>query len=215
VAPPFAGDYRLRFGALAFIAAAHAAVALWLLASHMVISRLAATPAMVAILHPAPARQLPEVVPIPAPRIREQLPSPPFPAVEIRISAAPLPATISRPPAAPPAAATPQVAAEPAPVEPPRADLAYLDNPAPRYPALSRRQGEQGRVLLRVRVNAAGGVEAVEVRASSGFERLDAAALEAVRHWRFVPARRGREALEGWALVPIDFHLDGGTRRAS
>ena len=56
-------------------------------------------------------------------------------------------------------------------------------------------------------VSAAGAAERVEVKASSGSPRLDDAALEAVRRWRFVPARRGADAVAGWALVPVVFEL--------
>ena len=95
-----------------------------------------------------------------------------------------------------------------APAEAPRFDVTYLNNPAPSYPTLSRRMREQGRVLLRVRVNAAGDPEEVEVSASSGSERLDRAAIDAVRRWRFVPARLGAEAIAGYAMVPVLFKLD-------
>jgi protein TonB len=116
----------------------------------------------------------------------------------------------------PVAAAPPQppvvVAPSPSPatvLEPPRFDLAYLNNPAPAYPPVSRRLREQGRVLLRVRVTVDGRAEAVEVKTSSGSARLDAAAAEAVRLWRFTPARQGGEPIAGYALVPIDFELTG------
>lgn len=70
---------------------------------------------------------------------------------------------------------------------------------------MSRRLGEKGRVLLRVFVSAAGRAERVEVKASSGFERLDFAARESVAGWRFVPARCGDEHVAAWVLVPISF----------
>jgi protein TonB len=47
----------------------------------------------------------------------------------------------------------------------------------------------------------------IEIRTSSGSGRLDEAALEAVRRWKFVPARRGDEAVEAWVLVPVAFSL--------
>jgi protein TonB len=93
-------------------------------------------------------------------------------------------------------------------IEPPRYDMSYLNNPPPAYPNLSRRMKEQGRVILRVLVNASGAAEDVEVRASSGSVRLDRAAIDAVRRWRFAPARRGAETVAAWALVPILFQLD-------
>lgn len=92
-------------------------------------------------------------------------------------------------------------------VDPPRFDMAYLNNPTPIYPPLSKRLHEQGKVLLRVRVSADGTAEKIEIQVSSGASRLDNAAVDAVKQWRFIPARRGDEATAGWALVPIDFHL--------
>lgn len=107
------------------------------------------------------------------------------------------------------AVAAPSAHADAPSINPPRFDLAYLDNPAPRYPAISRRGREEGRVMLRVRVSDAGTVEAIDVQASSGFARLDEAALAAVRRWRFVPARSGGQPVAGWAIVPIHFQLTG------
>ena len=90
----------------------------------------------------------------------------------------------------------------------PRFDAAYLNNPRPEYPRIARRMGEQGRVLLNVLVNAAGNAEKVEIRTSSGHARLDQAAREAVQRWKFVPARRGDEAISAWVIVPISFVLE-------
>ena len=64
-------------------------------------------------------------------------------------------------------------------------------------------------MVLRVLVSAAGAPERVEVRASSGSPRLDGAALETVRRWRFVPARQGTDAVSAWVLVPLSFSLEG------
>lgn len=93
-------------------------------------------------------------------------------------------------------------------VVPPRFDAAYLQNPEPGYPILSKRLGEEGKVILRVLVNPEGLAEQVEVRQSSGHARLDQAALVTVRRWRFTPARRGAERLAAWVLVPLSFQLD-------
>jgi len=81
----------------------------------------------------------------------------------------------------------------------------YLDNPKPPYPQLSRRYGETGLVRLRVYVSANGRAERVEIDQSSGFERLDTAARNAVFGWRFTPARRGNERVAAWVLIPISF----------
>ena len=64
-------------------------------------------------------------------------------------------------------------------------------------------------MVLRVLVDAAGNARQVELRTSSRFERLDEAALEAVRRWRFVPARQGDRPVAAWVLVPIVFTLEG------
>ena len=138
----------------------------------------------------------------------------PTPRQIIAVTAAPStsPAVISVPTqlAAPPApvAAVPGQAT-PAAVSAARFDAAYLNNPAPAYPMLSRRLREEGEVMLRVLVAADGQPKRIEVRTGSGSERLDRAAEDAVARWRFVPARRGDTAVEAWVLVPIVFKLKG------
>jgi len=74
---------------------------------------------------------------------------------------------------------------------------------------LSRRLREEGQVMLRVRVSPDGQPNRIELRTSSGSDRLDRAAEEAVSRWRFVPARQGDTAVEAWVLVPIVFKLKG------
>jgi protein TonB len=93
--------------------------------------------------------------------------------------------------------------------QPAGSNAAYLRNPAPLYPEAARRSGEQGMVTLRVRVARDGAASSVAVERSSGSPHLDAAAQEAVKAWRFTPARRGADAVESWMLVPIVFRLDG------
>lgn len=95
------------------------------------------------------------------------------------------------------------------PVTPPVFNVAYLRNPPPRYPLAARRNGEQGTVLLKVLVSAEGLPLRVELDQSSGSSYLDAAAQDAVRTWRFVPARRGAQNIEDWARVPVTFRLEG------
>lgn len=96
----------------------------------------------------------------------------------------------------------------PAPLVAPRFDADTLQNPKPIYPPMSRRLGEEGKVVLRVRVGVQGVPLAVDVRQSSGHPRLDDAARAAVERWRFVPARQGDEAVEASVLVPLHFTLD-------
>jgi TonB family protein len=77
----------------------------------------------------------------------------------------------------------------------------------PRYPESARRDGKEGRVLLRVLVNEEGRTASVQVNRSSGVESLDQAALEAIKRWRFSPARLGDRPVESWVRIPIDFRL--------
>jgi protein TonB len=91
----------------------------------------------------------------------------------------------------------------------PSFNAAYLNNPAPKYPSVSRRLGEQGLVLLRVQVTADGAAESVELQTGSGSNRLDQAALEAVKKWQFVPAKRGEQSVSASVVVPIRFSLEG------
>lgn len=89
----------------------------------------------------------------------------------------------------------------------PRYGGADLANPAPRYPYLARRRGQEGRVILRVLVGAAGDAKAVSIRRSSGYRLLDEAALKAVGAWRFVPARVAERPVAGAVDVPVSFRL--------
>jgi len=94
-------------------------------------------------------------------------------------------------------------------VTPPVYDAAYLSNPVPRYPLAARRNGEHGTVTLRVRVTREGAAAQVSLQHSSGSPHLDRAASDAVKNWRFVPARQGAQTIEAWVLVPVVFRLEG------
>lgn len=148
--------------------------------------------------------------------------APPKPKPKSKPKAPPVQrATAPRPQPAPTADSTPTEAPPgkdtarnetpmPPAVSAPRFDAAYLNNPSPAYPPLSRRLGEEGRVLLRALVDADGRTREVQVEVSSGHARLDRAAQEAVARWRFVPARRGDEPTHAWVRVPISFMLEQG-----
>lgn len=182
---------------------------------------LAAAPIMVELITPPkvePRVQPPvEIIP-PKPRpkrVAKPLPTPPEPSPVVTAPVeTPTPAELAPPPEPPPPPPAPVAIATPAPapvvaVTPPIFNADYLDNPAPRYPPLSRRSREQGRVLLRVLVTPGGSAQEIEVRDSSGHPRLDDAAREAVRQWKFVPAKRGDEPVAAWVLIPVSFKLEG------
>jgi protein TonB len=77
----------------------------------------------------------------------------------------------------------------------------------PRYPESARTAGIEGVSLLRFVVLADGLVGTVNVEKSAGHPDLDRAAIEAVRTWRFEPARRGKEAVAVWVTIPVRFQL--------
>ena len=177
---------------------------------------LAAAPVMVSLITPPkiePPKPKVEVPPKPRPVVMKPLPKPePLPLITAPVEV-PSPSPIVVPPPPPPPAPAPVVAAPviapPVVMTAPIFAADYLDNPAPAYPAPSRKAGEQGRVILRVLVNPGGTADEVQVRTSSGFLRLDEAARDSVRRWRFVPAKRGGEPVTAWVLVPVSFRLDG------
>lgn len=108
-----------------------------------------------------------------------------------------------------PAGATHELAEPPElPVTPPVGNAAYLHNPPPRYPQSAQEEGWEGRVVLRVHVDAGGHPVEVRLHASSNHDVLDNAALAAVRQWSFVPAKRGSTPTDGWVDVPLDFRLN-------
>jgi protein TonB len=88
----------------------------------------------------------------------------------------------------------------------------YRSNPAPEYPAVARRRGYEGTVVLEVLVNRDGKVADLRLFQSSGHASLDQTALSSVKGWVFEPARRGDAPVEMWVRIPVCFRLkEGGT----
>jgi len=102
--------------------------------------------------------------------------------------------------------------APPAPPPPPKiipaSAVQYLEPPAPEYPRLSKRNGESGRVMVRVFIDIAGMPRNVQISTSSGVARLDDAALAAVQKARFKPYTENGQPTAGWTYVPINFELE-------
>jgi len=178
-----------------------------------------------------PAEVLSEFITPPAPKV--ETPAPPRPAVkpqEVRPQRTSVAAPLALPTAQPdptPAPVAPAVALSPpapmatapaaaevsAPPAPPRMELPsssadYLNNPKPPYPSMSKRMGEQGKVVVRVLIGVDGTAQKAEIRTSSGFDRLDQAALDTVLRWRYVPGKRGGVPEAMWFNVPINFVLE-------
>jgi protein TonB len=207
------GARRPRAPMVAAIVLLHAGLIAALVTLDVVPVRKAAPAPLVVTLMPeqiapppeAPAPPKPEIAPVrPAPT---QIVAPP-PVVVVPVAAPVQVATVAAPTPTPAvAAAAPSAAPAPAPVTPPDAFAGSLDNPAPRYPVESRRRREEGTVRLRVVVTADGRVKEIGVARSSGFDRLDDAALDAVRKWRFQPGMQAGTPVEALGFVSIPFKL--------
>lgn len=178
----------------------------------------AAIPAQAVVKKPILAQkqavQKPASKPIPKPAPR--VPRPPTPKATPIAKAEPVTAPSAS--ATPVAANAPQGDSGSAPVKSqqsgngagssaPIARDARLNNPEPPYPYESRRRGEEGRVILKVRVAANGTAASVEVDKSSGYRRLDMTARKTVSRWRFIPAKQNNAAVEAWTKVTILFQL--------
>lgn len=200
-------------GGLAIVVVLHAALLAALWSMNVIKIPPEFTTLMVRVIQPEPPKP-PEVTPPkpqpvakqPAPQPQPQVQEPPPPpTVLAATTGGASPAGVAAPPREAPPPAPP--APPPAPLVEPRFDADYLDNPAPVYPAMSRRMEETGKTVLRVYVEPSGKPSQVQVKSSSGSPRLDQAAQDAVWRWKFVPARRGAEAVAAWVLVPIVFNL--------
>lgn len=200
-----------RSGLLGIVIGLHVGIFLLILAAKTIAPQIMEMPLVVDLLQAPEMEKPPEAKPLPVvkPQPVKQRPTPtpktPTPAIETTTS------TVAAPSA--PAVAAPDPKPAPAapaaePVSQARFDADYLRNPAPAYPPLSRRMGEEGKVILRVSVNPQVTADSVEIRTSSGSPRLDEAAQKTVRNWKFIPAKRGDAAVQSWVLVPIIFKLE-------
>ena len=174
------------------------------------------------VAKPLPVPPRPQPVAAPAPTPQPQ-PSPSKVSTPTEVAQAAPVAPVSAPtaptPPAPRAEATPAPAPpSPAPVvtAPSKTDVSIpasysASNQKPIYPNMSKRLGEQGTVVLRVLVKADGSAGEVEVKSSSNYSRLDQAAIDAVKTWRFNPAKIDGKATDEWYQVPIPFKLQSSS----
>ncbi len=163
---------------------------------------------------PTPPPPQPQPAPVPK-RVTPPVPRPaPQPVAIADPTPSPTAATGTtepQPPAPPPQ--TPMVVAEPAPPAPPKIELPsssadYLNNAPPPYPPLSKRLGEQGKVIVRAFIEVNGTASKAEIRTSSGYERLDQTALQTVLKWRYIPGKRAGVPEAMWFNIPINFVLE-------
>lgn len=197
-------------GIVAAIFLAHGALGWVLLQVDAVRETLtAAAPIMFSLVEPEtkppvppPPRPIPKVAP-PAPVIATTAATPTSDFVVAESE-----------PEIPSVTATPAVAQpEPAPAPPapkliPASAIEYRVPPPLEYPRASRKLRESGRAIVRVFVDETGLPRVVQLRTSSGFQRLDEAAMAAVEKARFKPYMENGQATAGWALIPLDFDLE-------
>jgi protein TonB len=161
----------------------------------------------------SPAAQQPRSTPVstPLPTVSKQAEASPSAPVMAPV-VAPIIAAANSAPATPSAPAAAPSASVGKPAAPslvlPSSDADYLNNPPPAYPRMSKRMGEQGTVIVRVFIGLQGTAEQAEIRTSSGYDRLDKAALETVQRWRYVPGKRHGTSEAMWFNVPVRFVLE-------
>lgn len=152
-----------------------------------------------------PARTKAEATKKPAPKVKPTRKPHPKPVEKQEVPRTPVAEPVSHTPTVLQTAA---VTASESRLSAPQFYADYLHNPDPKYPLMSRKRREEGEVQLRVRVDAQGHPETVQIQVSSGHPRLDQAASSAVKQWRFVPARQGGLNVAAWVVVPIQFNLE-------
>jgi protein TonB len=208
LSPRFGSDFaNWREGPLrlSVVIGAHLLV-LFLLAYNYAITPTLSLPApiMVSLIKSTEPTPVPPIE-IPKPK-QVKLPDP-TKKILVAETTRPSPVDAVAPPDPEPPAPAPQASDIDQAIILPDVNAAYLDNPKIPYPPLSRRAGEQGKLYLRVVVNTQGLVDAIEVSRSSGFSRLDSAALDAVRKWKFNPGRQGSRVVVASVIVPVSFSL--------
>lgn len=170
----------------------------------------APTPPQPAPTQPQPVAR-PATTPAPAalPAATQAEPSPNAPTATLAQPSTAAPASLAvaaGTPQATPASTTPAPA--PAKVELPNASASYLNNPKPPYPALSKRLGEEGKVVVRAWIDTNGRATQAEIKTSSGYDRLDQTALQTVLNWRYIPGQRAGVPEAMWFNIPLNFVLE-------
>jgi protein TonB len=168
------------------------------------------------LVEETPPPPLPEPTPIPTP---EPTPPPPEPTPEEIVTAKESP-EVAQPTPEPTPIATPAPTPKPTPkpeprVQKPRPAAAInvpkpvvIQNTPPSYPEIARRNGWEGRVLVRVEVSADGRPLSTSIAKSSGYGVLDQSALRAVKSWRFQPRTVAGIPTAGSVEVPVNFALN-------
>lgn len=173
-------------------------------------------PTISGILLPPPAIEKAKPVekplekPVEKPKVKPKPVKPPLPKGPVSERAVQAPKPVVTPPKT--AKKTAEPSAKPKEIAPqlqlPSTEATGIHNQAPVYPKLSRKRKEQGTVLLLLLVNSLGQVAEIKIKQSSGFDRLDQAALQAVKKWQFSPAKQDGKAIDYWYEMPMNFSLN-------
>lgn len=159
----------------------------------------------VALAPPPPAAPRPQVKPSVS-KTEKPMPTPPVEAAPVKPVS---PAAVEEARAQ---ESTPKVAAAPVLAAPvftvPKVDASFKGNPLPTYPTMSRRLGEQGTVVLMIRITPSGAASEVQVLQSSGYNRLDRSAIDAIEQWKFIPASQDGQAVAAWYEWRWTFQLN-------
>lgn len=204
-------DLRAKFGPLAVVLALHLVFFYALYSGLLVHVAKAALPEAVFVTFVTPPPP-PKTAPPPSPHVAAiALPTAVIPPLQIQISNTE-PVITTAPPAPQEKSPAPAVAAPVAPV--PAAGpktitsgVEYIQAPQPVYPTLSKRMGEQGKVVLRILVNEKGLPDQVVVQTSSGSARLDEAGRQAAQRALFKPHIEDGRAVSVFVIVPLNFQL--------
>ncbi len=222
------GLLRQRLAGLLLVLALHAGVFYALWSARLLPAPTDTATLFVSFIAPPEEKKSPELqrAPVPPSKQQQRPVAPPQPrqlVAETPVTAptdpvapAPPPKPIQAPvvlaPAPVAAAPVPAIAA-PLPVGPVAlsSELSVIcpHHPDRRYPNMSIRLGEEGRVVVQVELSETGQITSAQVQSSSGFERLDNAALAAVRTWRCTPATRNGQPVRATALQPFKFEFKG------
>ena len=84
----------------------------------------------------------------------------------------------------------------------------YKENTPPAYPEIARVRGYEGMVLVFAEILPNGHVGEVKIRKSSGYAVLDQSAIQAVKPWKFEPAKKSGDPFTAWIELPIKFILN-------
>lgn len=208
----FAAGKRTNWAAIGVIAGLHAALLVGLVSMDVVKLKLPVAEPMLVSLVPATPPP-PPPAPVFQPRLEAVTPVIVPPALDILPPRpSPVQAVVAE---TPPAQAVSTPTPAPAPAPAPQGVVSTVNDLSttmisavpPRYPVESRRRKEEGTVTLMVTVSPRGDVAEIEVARSSGFSRLDKAALAAVKHWRWSPSLRNGVAVPVRGIVEIPFIL--------